>query len=108
MERERVEDSWGKRKGRKEAGAIARSLELYSSWSIAGLEQSSDTLMAAHSTAWKGVSSVNSSGRLGRRSRRVQVRDDGSSTWFGSRGDEEEEIQAISVTDRFTEGSIMY
>lgn len=36
------------------------------------------------------------------------MRDDGSSTWFGSRGDEEEEIQAISVTDRFTEGSIMY
>lgn len=26
----------------------------------------------------------------------------------GSSGDEEEEIQDISVTDRFTEGSIMY
>lgn len=64
------------------------------------------TLVAAYSTTWKGVSSINSSGKIERLSLRAQMRDDGSSAWFSSHGDEEEEIQAISITDRFTGGSI--
>lgn len=57
------------------------------------------TLVAAYSTAWKGVSGINSSRRIRKPSLRVQVRDDGSSAWFSSRGEEEEEIQPIFITD---------